>query len=65
MYKIRTKEIEIEGEKKLMFGVECENGVCYDFSTDADEAKRLAIFLNENEVEFCHVTEVIEDLFYS
>jgi hypothetical protein len=65
LYKTQHKEIEIEGERRTVYGAADENGFCYDFTTDADEAERFIDFINQNGVEPCHVCDLIEDLFYS
>ena len=65
MYKTHCTEIEIEGKMEVVYGAANPEGFCFDFTTDAEEADRLVDFLNKNEVELCHVPEVIEDLFYS
>ena len=65
MYKIQHKEIEIEGETKILYGAATEDGFFFDFATDADTANEIVKLLNENEVEPCHAPEIIEDLFYS
>lgn len=65
MYKTQCTEIEIEGETRVIYGAANMEGICYDFTTDIEEANRLVDFLNKNEVELCHVPEIIEDLFYS
>lgn len=65
LYKTQCKEIEIEGETQMLYGAADENCFYCDFTTDITEAEKTVNFLNENEVEPCHVVEIIEDLFYS
>lgn len=65
LYKLQNKEIEIEGETKILYGAATEDGFFFDFAADAETAREIVDLLNENEVEPCHAPEIIEDLFYS
>lgn len=65
MYSTQCKKAEIEGETCTLYGVSDGSGFCFDFTTDEKAANKFAAFLNENDVEPCHVQEIIEDLFYS
>ena len=65
MYKTQCREADVEGESYILFGVSDEKGFYVDFTTDEKLAKKFTEFLNCNDVEACHVPEIIEDLFYS
>lgn len=65
MYKTQFAEKVIEGKKYKLYGVTDGNGFCLDFTPDERIAEEFADYLNKNEVEVCHVPEIIEDLFYS
>lgn len=65
MYKTESKQSSIDEETQTLYGVADEECFYCDFTTDIDTAESIVKFLNENEVEPCHVFEIIEDLFYS
>lgn len=65
MYKTSSQQSTIEGETQTLYGVADENRFYCDFTTDIGTAEAAVKFLNENNVEPCHVYEIIEDLFYS
>lgn len=65
MYKIQCRETDVEGETHILYGISDENGFCFDFTTNEKCAEKFAEFLNMNAVEACHVSEIIEDFFYS
>lgn len=49
----------------MLYGVADEKDFYFDFTTDKKLAEKFVDFLNEYEVEVCHVPEIIEDFFYS
>lgn len=65
MYRAEQKQISVEGESVMIWGISDENGFILDFTTDYGEAEKLVAILNENSVERQHVAEIAEDLFYS
>ena len=65
LYKIQCKEFESEGETRTLYGVADENGFLLDFTDDIFAAQRIVDLLNINQVEQCHVFDVVEDLLYS
>jgi len=65
LYKTQCREADVEGEAFILYGVSDEIGFYIDFTTDKKLAERFANLLNANDVEACHVPEIIEDFFYS
>jgi len=65
LYKAQSIETNIDGEIFILYGISGENGFLCDFTTDKRCAERFAEFLNKNNVEPCHVPDIIEDFFYS
>lgn len=65
MYKVQEKETNIDGEIFILYGISDENGFYLDFTADEMCAGRFAEYLNRNNVEACHIPDLIEDLFYS
>lgn len=65
MYKTQCREADVEGEHCMLYGVADEKDFYFDFTTDKKLAEKFVGFLNEYEVEVCHVPEIIEDFFYS
>ena len=65
MYRVVRISKIIDGEVADLFGVEDYSLIALDFTATESEAEALACLLNENAVEPIHVTDIIEDLFYS
>lgn len=65
MYKTESVEKTIEGKVTVLYGITDGKSISIDFTANEAEAERFADFLNENDVEPCHVPEIIEDFFYS
>lgn len=65
MYKTECKESKVDEEICVIYGVSDGADFFLDFTTDEESAKIFVTFLNENDVEICHVADLIEDLFYS
>ncbi len=65
MYKAEEEKAVIEGEEVTLYGISDENRFYCGFTVSRETAEGVAALLNANEVESCHVTDIIEDLFYS
>lgn len=65
MYRTECRKSKNEEGTCVVYGISDDSGFYFDFTADENEANEFAAFLNENDVESCHVAEVIEDFFYS
>ncbi len=65
MYKAEEKSVSTEDGVKFLYGISDEKRFYCEFTDSRETAENVANLLNDNEVEGCHVVEIIEDLFYS
>ena len=65
MYKAEEQSVAMEDGVKILYGISDENRFYCEFTDSRETAENVAKLLNDNEVEGCHVSEIIEDLFYS
>lgn len=65
MYKTEEQSVSAEDGVKILYGISDENRFYCEFTQSKEEAENVVKILNENEVESCHVLDVIEDMFYS
>lgn len=65
MYKTEEEKAVIEDEEVILYGIADENRFYCSFTLCKEIADEVADLLNENEVDACHVNDVIEDMFYS
>lgn len=64
-YKLCEKIVEAPGEALTAYGIITPDGERIDDITfSRDSAQRLVRMLNENEVESCHVRDVIDDFLF-
>ena len=65
MYRVEKEQIEIEGSTLTVYGIADEKGFIFDFTTELQKAEETVTLLNENNVEHCHVADIIEDIIYT
>lgn len=65
MYKAEEQSVSTDDGVKILYGISDENRFYCEFTDSIETAQRVAKLLNDNDVEGCHVPEIIEDLFYS
>lgn len=65
MYKAEEQSVPTEDGVEILYGISDENRFYCEFTDSREIAENVAKLLNDNEVEDCHVLEIIEDLFYS
>ena len=65
MYTVEKVKIKAESSEKELYAVADESGIICDFTSNFSVAEKLVRALNKNNVERCHVMDVIEDIFYS
>lgn len=65
MYKAEEQSVSTEDGVKILYGISDEKRFYCEFTDSREIAQKVAKLLNENNVESCHVSEIIEDLFYS
>ena len=64
MYKIKEVSLKVEGTDVTSIGIFDEKEMICDLPVKTDIAKKTVKLLNDNEVERCHVFDIVEDMFY-
>ncbi len=65
MYKSHEKTVNIENNSFKLYGIADENGFICDFTPDRIKNDKLINMLNKNDVERCHVKDIVCDIIFS
>lgn len=63
MYTSFSTDAEIGGMRLTVYGIAYNGEALICFTEDRQAAEEAASLLNENSVEPCHATEIVEDSF--
>ncbi len=61
MYKVISKEIFVEGERHISYGIACDSTEVSDLSTDKERVERFAEMCNRLELSEVHLFDAAED----
>ncbi len=65
MYTVYSKAETIDGKEKLLFGIRSRNEDFCCFTDSKETAEAFAHLLNSEKVDKVHISELIEDYFYT
>ena len=65
VYTVYSKAETIDGEEKLLFGIRSGNKDFCCFTDSKETAETFARLLNSENVDKVHISELIEDYFYT
>lgn len=65
MYLIAKETVVAEDSEMEFYGISDNNGLIITFTEDFEEAKKFVELCNENNVESNHISDLIEDFYYT